>query len=368
MKARVMSTKRRIKEKQASGAARSEDSADAAQEELLEHLDVELNRLPDKYRVPVVLCELEGRSRKNAARLLGLPEGTLSWRLAQARKMLARRLSRRGLALSAGGLAAVFAEGIASAKPCPILLTATARVAMQVAAGRALTAGAVSAQVITLAEGVLKAMLLSKLKVICVLALAACVGFGATGLTYRALAAEPGQAREASPRMRAALDELEELRLEIEALRKGLQATRERVKSLESEVETLKQWAAAPMGKMGGLGLGGLGLGGLGLGGGLGGLGLGGLGGGLGGGFGGGGLSGGFGGGMGGGRGGLKGTKGTENQQPVAKPKAAPDPLAEAEKALKELRQHPDSKQAADRLERAAQQLKGQANPKPSGN
>src|SRR5216684_1463692 len=87
MKARVMSTKRRIKEKQASGAARSEDSADAAQEELLEHLDVELNRLPDKYRVPVVLCELEGRSRKNAARVLGLPEGTLSWRLAQARKM-----------------------------------------------------------------------------------------------------------------------------------------------------------------------------------------------------------------------------------------------------------------------------------------
>src|SRR5262249_14819560 len=105
MKARAMSTKRRIKEHEAPGPAWPKDSANGDHEELLRHLDAELHRLPDKYRVPVVLCELEGRSRKEVARRLGLPEGTLSWRLAQARKMLARRLSRRGLTLSASGLA-----------------------------------------------------------------------------------------------------------------------------------------------------------------------------------------------------------------------------------------------------------------------
>src|SRR6266852_4071710 len=69
-------------------------------------LDEELNRLPAKYRLPVVLCELEGRTRREVARQLKLPEGTLSSRLATARKMLAARLSRRGVNLSVAVLSA----------------------------------------------------------------------------------------------------------------------------------------------------------------------------------------------------------------------------------------------------------------------
>ncbi len=99
MKARAMNAKRRAKERHAGAMPQSAGSASGADEALLAQLDHELNRLPEKYRVPVVLCELEGRSRKEVARLLDLPEGTLSWRLAHAKKLLAKRLSRHGATL-----------------------------------------------------------------------------------------------------------------------------------------------------------------------------------------------------------------------------------------------------------------------------
>lgn len=59
-------------------------------------LDLELARLPDKYRLAIVLCDLEGKTRKQAARQAGLPEGTLASRLARGRALLAKRLSRAG--------------------------------------------------------------------------------------------------------------------------------------------------------------------------------------------------------------------------------------------------------------------------------
>jgi RNA polymerase sigma-70 factor (ECF subfamily) len=123
---------------------RSHRGHDAGQEdldELLQLLDHELHSLPEKYRLPVVLCELEGRSRKEVAAQLCLSEGTLSSRLAYAKKVLARRLSRRGAVLSAGTVALVLAQGAASASLPSSAVTTTAKAA----AGRTLTAGAVSA-------------------------------------------------------------------------------------------------------------------------------------------------------------------------------------------------------------------------------
>ncbi|HTU23161.1 MAG TPA: sigma-70 family RNA polymerase sigma factor [Gemmataceae bacterium] len=232
MKARAMSAKRRAKEKQAADSSRPEAAANETCEELVAELDHELNRLPDKYRVPVVLCELEGKGRKEVARLLGVPEGTLSWRLAHAKKLLANRLSRHKAALAVGTVTAVLSRQAVSAP----LLDATAKTV--------LTAGAVPAKVLALTEGVLKAMLLTKLKIsVCVAVLALLAGVGATGVVYRAAAQEPRRARtEDAPAQarRPPADNLESLRLEIEALRRELRIMSERVNALEAEVHGQK--------------------------------------------------------------------------------------------------------------------------------
>jgi RNA polymerase sigma factor (sigma-70 family) len=234
LKARAMNAKRRVKERR---AGELPVPGDGPPEELLARLDEELGRLPERYRVPVVLCELEGRSRKEVAGLLHIPDGTLSSRLAYARKLLARRLSRYGAALSAGSVAALLSRAAASACVPASLLNSTARVAV-------LTAGVVSARVLALTEGVMKAMLLSKIKFVWAIALAAVVGAGAIGLTHRPAVAQEGPSNAPARSARAAADELEELRLEVAALRKGLEVTRGRVRALEDEVRAIRASAA----------------------------------------------------------------------------------------------------------------------------
>src|SRR5262245_48126513 len=107
-------------------------------------VDEELGRLPDHYRGVVILCDLEEMTRKEAARQLGIPEGSVASRLARAKAMLAKRLLRRGVVFS-GSVAAVLSAGSASASAPPALVASTIKAASSLAAGPA--AGVVSAKV-----------------------------------------------------------------------------------------------------------------------------------------------------------------------------------------------------------------------------
>jgi DNA-directed RNA polymerase specialized sigma24 family protein len=92
---RALTARRRLYDRVTAMAQRAR-TEDEIWHDLQPVLDQELQRLPDKYRAAVVLCDLEGKPRKEAARQLGWPEGTLSGRLARARRLLARAHCRLG--------------------------------------------------------------------------------------------------------------------------------------------------------------------------------------------------------------------------------------------------------------------------------
>jgi RNA polymerase sigma factor (sigma-70 family) len=135
LQARLQIARRQTRERHRLESVPPEPWAELTVRELSRVLDEELTRLPDRYRAPVILCYLEGKTQEQAARELGCPRTSLASRLGRALGLLHRRLTRRGVSLSAAGLAAAL-TGEVSAAPLPATLTlATVRTAIQGLAG-----------------------------------------------------------------------------------------------------------------------------------------------------------------------------------------------------------------------------------------
>jgi RNA polymerase sigma factor (sigma-70 family) len=203
LKAQALTAKRHARESQLTAMPERDALERDFCNDLQPVLDQELSNLPDKYRIPIVLCVLEGKTRKEASRQLGLPEGTVAAQLARGRALLAKRLGRHGVALSSGSLAAlVLAQNAASAPVPASVVSSTIKAASLIASGRAVTTGVVSATVAALTKGVLKAMLITKLKLATAVVLIVAVSSAGIGLMWQRLqAADAATTQQPAPKV-----------------------------------------------------------------------------------------------------------------------------------------------------------------------
>jgi RNA polymerase sigma factor (sigma-70 family) len=138
---RMRSSEHRRTRRESHVARRAEAPApvpDLSWQEAVAVLHEELDRLPDRFRLPLLLCYLEGLSRDEAATQLGWTPGTLRGRLARGRRALARRLTRRGITLSAGLLAVVTGSETTALAAPPNLIGATLQTARGTGSARAI--------------------------------------------------------------------------------------------------------------------------------------------------------------------------------------------------------------------------------------
>jgi len=157
----------------------------------------ELQRLPEKYRAPLVLCYLQGLTNEQAAEQLHWPSGTVKGRLARAREVLRGRLARRGLALTATALTATLAETSASAAMPAALVATTVRVALPIALGDCSLAG-LSGEAAQLARQALQQTFLARSAVVAVAAMAVLAGSaGALFLAQKSV--DPPAAADVEP-------------------------------------------------------------------------------------------------------------------------------------------------------------------------
>ncbi len=242
LKARSLAGRRRLLERpmidMPQAQANSDDRA-----ELLHWLDRELERLPAKYRLPIILCDLECRTRRDAARQLGLPTGTLSGRLTTAHRLLAKRLARRGLAVTGATLGGALAAQATACVPNEIVSN-TIKAAVLFAAGSAAAAGLVPGKAAALAEGVLKTMLLSKLKLAAAM-VASLVVIGAGVLAFDGPGADPTQPpRGASAKGPQKSATNEQANAEIESARRRVDVQEAKLNQAEADLERAKANAA----------------------------------------------------------------------------------------------------------------------------
>jgi len=208
-RARVESARRRAAEQRAAlRVVEAVDPSECGESDSAEFgpvIQEEVRRLPEKYRAVVALCYWQGLTQEQAAVQLGCPLGTVRSRLARARELLRRRLTRRGLAPLAGIVVAALDGATASARALPrfpvpsVLVHSTIRAASQVATGQA-TAQVASGLVTSLVQRVLWSMTMSKISSVVVgVALVGLMGYGArVAVSKGQVSQAPGKASKKS--------------------------------------------------------------------------------------------------------------------------------------------------------------------------
>jgi RND family efflux transporter MFP subunit len=194
--------RRRRLERRAAGAIR--EDRPGVGDELIRVIHEELGRLPEPYRAPAVLCDLEGASHERAARHLGWPIGTVKSRLTRAREILRDRLRRRGFAPDLG-LAAMLRPRAFDVLISPALVESTARAAVTFSASRAVVPGSVA----SLAQEVLRAMSITRWWKLAPIAAAVVATASGVGSLAQAPAPRPGAATRQQPARAADLPSVE---------------------------------------------------------------------------------------------------------------------------------------------------------------
>jgi RNA polymerase sigma factor (sigma-70 family) len=189
--------RRRARERQRSEMARTEPFDDLTWQELRGVLEEELGELPTKYRLPLILCYLEGKTHDQAAHEIGCARTSLSSRLSKARDLLRQRMIRRGFDLWAGLVAGVLNEKAQAVAVPAQLLVSTTRAALLLAAGQTLELTAGVSKALAVADEVTKEVSLGKLKLVAVLLLGALTA-GATALAVPR-PSSPVVSRKATP-------------------------------------------------------------------------------------------------------------------------------------------------------------------------
>ena len=184
-KVRANTLKRRVRERRAAIPARASPEAEVARMELQALLDDAIVSLPARFRAPIVLCYLEGKTNDEAAQLVGCSRGTIATRLARARKLLRKRLARKGLAVPCSMLATGLSVDALSALPISLRLSSPKLA---------------SPEAIALAKGVSRAMFIANLKSItCVLCAVLFVGVASVSSIPGALLEAKAESQQPSP-------------------------------------------------------------------------------------------------------------------------------------------------------------------------
>lgn len=187
------------RERQVQPVMAQDPAADVSWREVQTALDEDLQRLPERYRAPLILCYLDRQTRDEAAEQLRLTPAALHGRLERGRKLLCERLTRRGMALSGTLLAAAVGEGVSQAALSPSVILSLTKAATLVASGKPSAVTTVPAHVLSLTREALRTLLLAKLNMGAATVLCAGLSLAAVG----AMLMPTGSRQDADPGSKA---------------------------------------------------------------------------------------------------------------------------------------------------------------------